>query len=130
MKNIGIDELQNVMRRLRAPDGCPWDREQTHKSLKKCLIGEAAEYLDAVDASDDAGMREELGDLMFTIVNLTRFRGGTDASETLQRATDKFVRRFQFVEQELARSGRAVSDAGPEELDRLWNQAKSQEKRS
>ena len=41
-----LERLVNVMRRLRAPDGCPWDREQTHESLKKCLVGEAAEYLD------------------------------------------------------------------------------------
>ena len=91
---------------------------------------EIREALDALENGDPERIDEELGDLMFTIVNLTRFRKGADASEILQKATDKFVRRFQFVEKTLACSGRAVSDAGPEELDRLWNQAKSQEKRS
>ena len=55
-----LERLVNVMRRLRAPDGCPWDREQTHESLKKCLVGEAAEYLDAVDHKSDAEMCEVL----------------------------------------------------------------------
>ena len=59
-----LERLVNVMRRLRAPDGCPWDREQTHESLKKCLVGEAAEYLDAVDHKSDTEMCEELGDLL------------------------------------------------------------------
>ena len=63
-----LERLVNVMRRLRAPDGCPWDREQTHESLKKCLVGEAAEYLDAVDHKSDAEMCEELGDLLMQVV--------------------------------------------------------------
>ena len=254
-----MDRLVEVMRRLRAPDGCPWDREQTHESLKKNLIEEAAEYLDAVDAADDAAMREELGDvlmqvvlhaviaeernafdfqqvtkdiadkmvrrhphvfgsekvdsvsdvltlwetvkkeekqgktpvvsilariprslpglmraekmqkkaakvsfdwqdeagvraklaeefqevqaafdsgndvaideelgdLMFTIVNLARFRKRASAEELLQQASDKFQRRFQWLEQRLAEQGKSPADVSPEELDSLWKQAKN-----
>ena len=63
-----IQRLVEVMRRLRAPDGCPWDRVQTHVSLKKNLIEEAAEFLDAIDEKDDAHMKEELGDLLMQAV--------------------------------------------------------------
>ena len=259
-----IQRLVEVMRRLRAPDGCPWDRVQTHVSLKKNLIEEAAEFLDAIDEKDDAHMKEELGDLlmqavlhaviaeernafnfedvahditekmirrhphvfgdkkaesaddvqalwqkvkkeekeekngqlptsvlariphslpglmraekmqrkaaevsfdwkeeqdvrakleeefkevcaafqsgnddavdeelgdlMFTIVNLARFRKRATAEELLQRASDKFQRRFQYLESKVAETGKAPQDMTPEELDALWNEAKSVEK--
>lgn len=257
-----IQRLIEVMRRLRAPDGCPWDRKQTHVSLKKNLIEEAAEFLDAVDEADDAHMKEELGDLlmqtvlhaviaeernafdfegvahditekmirrhphvfgeekvesvddvltlwqnvkkeekngqiptsvlariprslpglmraekmqrkaaevsfdwtdeasvrekleeefkevcaafqagnddaideelgdlMFTVVNLARFRKRATAEELLQRSSDKFQRRFQYLESALAAQGKSPVDVTPEELDILWNKAKAQEKR-
>ncbi len=257
-----IQRLVEVMRRLRAPDGCPWDRKQTHESLKKNLIEEASEFLDAIDEADDAHMKEELGDLlmqavlhaviaeersafnfedvahditekmirrhphvfgdekvesvddiltlwqnvkkeekngqvptsvlariphslpglmraekmqrkaaevsfdwkeeqdvrakleeefkevcsafqsgnedaideelgdlMFTIVNLARFRKRATAEELLQRSSDKFQRRFQYLESRLADVGKAPQDVTPEELDALWNEAKLAEKK-
>ena len=66
-KTETMDDLLSIMRRLRAPDGCPWDREQTHKSLKKSLMEECAELMDAIEAEDDCGMREEMGDLLMNI---------------------------------------------------------------
>ena len=66
-KTETMDDLLAIMRRLRAPDGCPWDREQTHKSLKKSLMEECAELMDAIEAEDDRGMREEMGDLLMNI---------------------------------------------------------------
>ena len=62
------DDLVSVMRRLRAPDGCPWDREQTHASLKKDLIEECYELNDAIDEADDAHIIEELGDVLMLVV--------------------------------------------------------------
>lgn len=257
-----IQRLVEVMRRLRAPDGCPWDRKQTHESLKKNLIEEASEFLDAIDEADDAHMKEELGDLlmqavlhaviaeersafnfedvahditekmirrhphvfgdekvesvddvltlwqnvkkeekngqvptsvlariphslpglmraekmqrkaaevsfdwkeerdvrakleeefkevcaafqsgnedaideelgdlMFTIVNLARFRKRATAEELLQRSSDKFQRRFQYLESRLADAGKTPQDVTPEELDALWNEAKLAEKK-
>ena len=56
-----------ILRRLRAPDGCPWDREQTRETLKYNLTGEVAEYLDAVDNHDSQNMCEELGDVLMNI---------------------------------------------------------------
>lgn len=63
-----LDDLCAIMRRLRAPDGCPWDAEQTHESLKTSLIEEAYEVLDAIDKKDRGGLIEELGDVLLQIV--------------------------------------------------------------
>jgi tetrapyrrole methylase family protein / MazG family protein len=63
-----FDELVDVVRRLRGPDGCPWDREQTPQSLRGCLLEEAYEVLDALDRDDAADLRDELGDLLLQIV--------------------------------------------------------------
>ena len=69
MENLdGIARLQEIVARLRAPDGCPWDREQTHESLRPLLIEECYEVIDAIERSDDANLREELGDLLLHIV--------------------------------------------------------------
>lgn len=64
LTRFGYEELERVMHRLRAPGGCPWDREQTHESLKKTMIEECYETIDAIDRNDDAGLCEELGDVL------------------------------------------------------------------
>ena len=63
-----IERLRQIVERLRAPDGCPWDREQTHQSLKPHLLEECYELLDAIDARDDSELKEELGDLLLQVV--------------------------------------------------------------
>src|SRR5206468_7913666 len=63
-----FQQLLDVMKRLREPGGCPWDREQTATSLKPFLIEEAYEVLEAIESGHSAAMREELGDLLFQIV--------------------------------------------------------------
>jgi NTP pyrophosphatase (non-canonical NTP hydrolase) len=63
----GIDLLLATTARLRAPDGCPWDREQTHRSVCDCLVEEVAELVEAIDRDDVANLREELGDLLFHV---------------------------------------------------------------
>lgn len=95
-----LERLVNVMRRLRAPDGCPWDREQTHESLKKCLVGEAAEYLDAVDRKSDAEMCEELGDLLMQVVMnsvMAEERGAFTLEDVARGISDKMIRRHPHV---------------------------------
>src|ERR1035438_1241476 len=67
-KMSAIDELRNTMGRLRGKDGCPWDQEQTHQSLARCLIDECSELLEAIDREDMPHMREELGDVLIQIV--------------------------------------------------------------
>lgn len=96
----GIERLVSVTRRLRAPDGCPWDREQTHESLKECMIGEVAEYLDAVDATDDAEMREELGDVLMQVVMnsvIAEERGAFTFDDVASEIAEKMVRRHPHV---------------------------------
>jgi MazG family protein len=63
-----IDRLKQIVQRLRSPDGCPWDREQTHASLKPHVVEECYELIDAIDDQDDQGMQEELGDLLLQVV--------------------------------------------------------------
>lgn len=67
-QRFGYRDLSDVMRRLRAPNGCPWDREQTHASLRAALLEECYELLDAIDAADDAHILEELGDVLMQVV--------------------------------------------------------------
>ena len=66
--NPPIDRLRTIVAKLRAPDGCPWDREQTHESLKPHLLEECYELIDAIDARDDKELKEELGDLLLQVV--------------------------------------------------------------
>jgi len=257
----GIETLLDVMSRLRSENGCPWDREQTHSSLKKFLVEECAELLDAIDDGDDEGIKEELGDilmhitfhakiaedeqrfdfddvartvaekmvrrhphvfgdeaadnpddvlaiwqeakrkekgddapksildriprhlpallrarevqlkaakvgfdwdspepildkideelrelrgalasgdgrrvdeeigdLIFAVVNLARFRGGTPAEELLAQTNDKFRRRFQYIERKLAERGVPLEKASIDEMEELWNEAKKEER--
>ena len=63
-KKMTIDDLLRIMKRLRAPGGCPWDREQTHSSIRQYLVEEAFELIDAIDAKDTEHIKEELGDLL------------------------------------------------------------------
>ncbi|MBX3003962.1 MAG: hypothetical protein KF828_08390, partial [Anaerolineales bacterium] len=65
--NTSLEEFQELIAHLRAPDGCPWDREQTHQSLRRNLIEETYEVVAALDAADTAGMQEEFGDLMVQV---------------------------------------------------------------
>lgn len=96
----GFDRALEVMARLRAPDGCPWDREQDHKSLKPYLIEEAYEVLEAIDAGDAARLREELGDLLLQVIfhcQLARERGLFDAFEVAQGLAEKMIERHPHV---------------------------------
>lgn len=68
LERFGVNELIKIVHRLRAPGGCPWDMEQTHESIKKALIEECYEVLDAIDNKDDAAIAEELGDVMLQCV--------------------------------------------------------------
>src|ERR1700751_2017350 len=63
-----LDRLRTIVVQLRSPNGCPWDREQTHQSLKPHLVEECYELIDAIDAGDDKELKEELGDLLLQVV--------------------------------------------------------------
>lgn len=92
--------LRGIVARLRAPDGCPWDREQTHASLRPYLIEEAYEVLATLDEGDMAAMPEELGDLLFQItlhVQLAEEAGVFSMREVLDGLSDKLMRRHPHV---------------------------------
>jgi tetrapyrrole methylase family protein/MazG family protein len=93
-------ELLDVMAQLRSEHGCPWDREQTHRSLKPCLLEETYELLDALDQGDPHKMREELGDVMLQVVfhsQIAAERGLFTMKEVIAQLTEKLVRRHPYV---------------------------------
>jgi tetrapyrrole methylase family protein / MazG family protein len=92
--------LFSIIQRLRAPDGCPWDREQSPRTLRAALIEEAWECVSAIDADDDANMEEELGDLylLATMLSWMKEQEGVFSVESvLTRISDKLVRRHPHV---------------------------------
>ncbi|MSR67193.1 MAG: MazG family protein [Pedosphaera sp.] len=99
-KKPAINGLLAVMTRLRAPNGCPWDREQTHQSLRFHAVEEVYELIDAIESGDDHEMVEELGDLLLQVVfhcQLARERGAFDFEKVAGRITEKLVRRHPHV---------------------------------
>lgn len=95
-----MQELLSIMRRLRAPGGCPWDREQTHESLRPYLLEEAAEAADAVSSPDRADLADELGDVLLQVAfhSVIAEEEGTFAYVDVERAiVEKLVRRHPHV---------------------------------
>lgn len=95
-----IDELRATMARLRAPDGCPWDREQTHATLVRCLIDEVSELIDTIDRHDYPHMREELGDVLIQVVfhaQIAAEQGLFDFDDVARDINEKLVRRHPHV---------------------------------
>ena len=98
--DVDIQPLVDVMRTLREPGGCPWDREQSHASIRSNMIEEVYEYLEAVDAEDTEGMREELGDVLMQIVFHARMAeeaGRFDLQDVIDEVVDKLIRRHPHV---------------------------------
>lgn len=95
-----VDRLLALMARLRAPDGCPWDRQQTHRTLRFHAVEEVYELLDAIEAGDDAEMAEELGDLLLQVVfhcQLAAERGAFTFETVARRLVDKLIHRHPHV---------------------------------
>jgi tetrapyrrole methylase family protein / MazG family protein len=98
--DIAFENFQEIIARLRAPDGCPWDREQTHLTLRKHLLEETYEALAALDAEDVEGMREEFGDLLLQIVlhaQIASEEGEFSMADIIQGISQKIVRRHPHV---------------------------------
>ncbi len=112
------------MARLRAPDGCPWDREQTHQTLARCLIDECSELLDTIDRNDLPHMREELGDVLIQVVfhaQLAAERGDFDFDDVAREINEKLIRRHPHV----FGTGRADT---PAQVIEVWEKVKAGEK--
>jgi MazG family protein len=95
-----FDRLVEIMRALRAPDGCPWDREQTHQSLRPFVLEETYEVLDAIDSGAPEALREELGDYLYEAVFLAQISeedGAFTIADAVQSICDKLVRRHPHV---------------------------------
>jgi uncharacterized protein YabN with tetrapyrrole methylase and pyrophosphatase domain len=100
MRKSSINDLLRVMARLRSRTGCPWDREQDHKSLRWHAVEEVYELMDAIEAGDDREMAEELGDLLLQVVfhcQLGKERGAFDFDKVARHLTDKLIRRHPHV---------------------------------
>jgi tetrapyrrole methylase family protein/MazG family protein len=116
--------LVAVMARLRAPDGCPWDREQTHASLARHLLEETYETLEAIEDGDPAALREELGDLVLQVVfhsEIAFEEGAFGVADVLDDLRDKLVKRHPHVFGD-------VLVSGPDEVHRNWERIKRDEK--
>jgi tetrapyrrole methylase family protein/MazG family protein len=121
----GIEAIFEVVHRLRQPDGCPWDREQTHESLRPYLLEETYELLEAIDAGNDAKMMEELGDLLLQVAmhaEIAAEEGRFDAKQVSEAVAAKMVKRHPHVFGD-------VSVANADEVLRNWEHQKMQEAR-
>src|SRR4051794_35121337 len=99
-RKSSIDDLLKVMAKLRSPKGCPWDREQDHKTLRWHAVEEVYELLDAIEAGDDHEMVEELGDLLLQVVfhsQLGKERRAFDFDQVIRHLTEKLIRRHPHV---------------------------------
>jgi tetrapyrrole methylase family protein/MazG family protein len=120
-----FEKLVALQARLRAVNGCPWDREQTHISLRTYLIEEAYEVLDALESGDDAKFAEEMGDLLLQIVfhsQIARETGRFTVADVIRSVHEKMVRRHPHV---FGKKG--AKDAA--EVLKNWEQIKSEERR-
>uniref|UniRef100_C6E1Q7 Nucleoside triphosphate pyrophosphohydrolase n=1 Tax=Geobacter sp. (strain M21) TaxID=443144 RepID=C6E1Q7_GEOSM len=119
-----FDRLMEIMRKLRAPGGCPWDAEQSHESLKRYLLEEAYEVIEAIDAKDSAGLKEELGDLLLQPVfhaAIAEENGDFTMDEVLDAINEKLVRRHPHV------FGDLVIESSEAQVQN-WEKIKSREK--
>jgi tetrapyrrole methylase family protein/MazG family protein len=120
----GLLDLVRVMHRLRGPDGCPWDREQTHQSLARHLLEEAHEALEAIDSGDPDRLREELGDVLLQVVfhaEMARQEGTYDIDDVAEGIVAKLIRRHPHV------FGDVKVDSAAQVLVN-WEQIKEEEK--
>lgn len=95
-----MDDLRRTMARLRARDGCPWDQEQTHASLVRCLIDEVSELIDTIDREDYPHMREELGDVLIQVVfhaQIAAEKGFFTFEDVARDINEKLIRRHPHV---------------------------------
>jgi XTP/dITP diphosphohydrolase/tetrapyrrole methylase family protein/MazG family protein len=121
-----MDELKVTIARLRAPDGCPWDQEQTHASLVRCLIDEVSELIDTIDRGDLPHMREELGDVLIQVVfhaQLAAEKGAFTLEDVAREVNEKLVRRHPHV----FGTGKLGTS---EQVLVQWEQIKAQEKKN
>ncbi len=124
MNYNNLEELIEVIRRLRAPDGCPWDRVQTHESLRPNMLEEAYEAVDAIDDNDMQHLREELGDVLLQVLlhsQIASENGDFDIEDVAKELKDKLIHRHPHV----------FGNSKIEDADKVleaWDKLKAEEK--
>src|SRR2546429_494313 len=121
-----LQRLLDIMDKLRDPGGCPWDREQTLRTLTPYLLEEAHEVIEAIEAGDAGHHKEELGDLLFQIVfqaRIAREEGKFDFAQVCDGIADKLTRRHPHVFGE-------VSVSGSREVVKNWERIKADERKA
>lgn len=119
-----IEELKKTMARLRGPDGCPWDQDQTHQTIARCLIEECAELLETIDQLDMNHMREELGDVLLQVIfhaQMADEAGFFNFDDVATEINEKLVRRHPHVFGEV----KVKDSAG---VLKQWEEIKAREK--
>lgn len=126
MKQYSFMEFMDIIRELRSEHGCPWDREQTHESLKPCLIEESYEVLEAIDNKDRDNLCEELGDVLLQVVMHTVMAEEEQQftmEDVITGVSEKMIRRHPHVFGE-------VTVENSEEVLKNWDEIKKQEKKA
>jgi len=126
MRVSEIQRLREIVEKLRGPNGCPWDQEQTHQSLVKCLVEEVSETLEAIDLEDYTSMEEELGDLLLQVVFhclLAEENSKFDLEDVARGINQKLIRRHPHVFGD--EEGRIKS---AEDVLNQWDKIKAEEK--
>ena len=124
MEYKNLEELISVIAKLRAPDGCPWDRAQTHETLRPNMIEEAYEAVDAIDEKNMPHLREELGDVLLQVLlhsQIASERGDFDIESVAKELKDKLIHRHPHVF-----GNTSVKDA--DEVKKNWDILKAEEK--
>lgn len=121
-----VEDLRKTIAALRAPGGCPWDQEQTHATLVRCLIDEASELIETIDQLDFPHMREELGDVLIQVIfhaQLAEEAGHFNLEDVAREVNEKLIRRHPHVfgENKLGTSEQVLVQ---------WEQIKAQERKN
>ncbi len=125
-KTYSFDEFMNIIRTLRGENGCPWDREQTHESLKQCLIEECYEVIEAINNKDSENLCEELGDILLQVAihsAIAEENNEFTVNNVITEVSKKMIRRHPHVFGD-------VEVNSSEEVLRNWEDVKSMEKKS
>ena len=124
MKYKNLEELIGVIAKLRAPDGCPWDREQTHQTLRSNMIEEAYEAVDAIDENSISHLKEELGDVLLQVLlhsQIASEYNEFDIEDVAKELKDKLIHRHPHVFGD-------TSVKNAEEVKDNWDKLKAEEK--
>ena len=123
-----FEDFVKIIERLRAKDGCPWDREQTHDSLRPCMMEEAAEFVSSIRIFHESGsaenMREELGDILLQVVMhsvIAEEEGLCTLEDVIEEVSEKMIQRHPHI------FGTAEADS-PEQVLQNWDEIKKKEK--